>query len=129
MKDSLQAGIEGQREFEIDEERTIAFMGDELRELDVCDAAALESVRDVVIGVALFLFVQPRMLEKQLRKGLKGLAFRHPPKDHAPDPPTLKLLREGLKELEGGLGRLDPVLIHVEVTRIVEDLDGLLDLE
>lgn len=31
MKDSLQAGIEGQREFEIDEERTIAFMGDELR--------------------------------------------------------------------------------------------------
>ena len=31
MKDSLQAGIKGQREFEIDEERTIAFMGDELR--------------------------------------------------------------------------------------------------
>ena len=31
MKDSLQAGIEGQREFEIDDERTIAFMGDELR--------------------------------------------------------------------------------------------------
>ncbi|MGB0632603.1 MAG: thioesterase family protein [Alphaproteobacteria bacterium] len=31
MKDSLQAGVEGQRAFEIDEERTIAFMGDELR--------------------------------------------------------------------------------------------------
>ena len=31
MKDSLQAGIEGQRAFEIDEERTIAFMGAELR--------------------------------------------------------------------------------------------------
>ena len=31
MKDSLQAGIEGQREFEIDDERTIAFMGAELR--------------------------------------------------------------------------------------------------
>ena len=31
MKDSLQAGIEGQRAFEIDEERTIGFMGDELR--------------------------------------------------------------------------------------------------
>jgi len=31
MKDSLKAGIEGQRAFEIDEERTIAFMGDDLR--------------------------------------------------------------------------------------------------
>lgn len=31
MKDSLQTGIEGRRAFEIDEERTIAFMGDELR--------------------------------------------------------------------------------------------------
>ena len=31
MKDSLEAGIEGQRAFEIDEERTIAFMGDDLR--------------------------------------------------------------------------------------------------
>ena len=31
MKDSLQAGIKGQRAFEIDEERTISFMGDELR--------------------------------------------------------------------------------------------------
>ena len=31
MKDSLQAGIKGQRAFEIDEERTIAFMEDELR--------------------------------------------------------------------------------------------------
>ena len=31
MKDSLQVGIEGQRAFEIGEERTIAFMGDELR--------------------------------------------------------------------------------------------------
>jgi fluoroacetyl-CoA thioesterase len=31
MKDSLKAGIVGQRAFEIDEERTIAFMGDDLR--------------------------------------------------------------------------------------------------
>ena len=31
MKDSLQAGLEGVRKFEIDRERTISFMGDELR--------------------------------------------------------------------------------------------------
>ncbi|MEE2996292.1 MAG: LysR family transcriptional regulator [Pseudomonadota bacterium] len=31
MKTSLRAGIEGQRSFNIDEERTISFMGDDLR--------------------------------------------------------------------------------------------------
>ena len=31
MKDSLKPGLEGQHAFEIDTERTIAFMGDELR--------------------------------------------------------------------------------------------------
>lgn len=31
MKDSLQAGLEGVRKFDIDRERTISFMGDELR--------------------------------------------------------------------------------------------------
>ena len=31
MKDSLQAGLEGTRQYAIDKERTISFMGDELR--------------------------------------------------------------------------------------------------